>query len=367
MGQKLLSNYNSKSYNLLPMLTETLNYDLPPELIAQQPAEKRSSSRLLVFDRKTQVISDKRFEDITQYLKPGDCLVLNDTKVLPARFFAKRQTGAKLEGLFIEQRPEGLWQVMLKNSRKLKLNERFHLIGKDKKPFCDATAVEKNDSGQWLINVLSDIATEEVLGKIGFPPLPPYIKRDDDGEKANEDLGRYQTVYAKNDGAVAAPTAGMHFTDELIAKLKQMGIKFAYVTLHVGAGTFKPVTAVNLDDHDMHSERYSLDDENAAIINECIDNGSRIIAVGTTSVRTLETIAKNRKVQAESGSTRLFIKPGFKFNVVDTMITNFHLPKSTLIALVGAFAGMDEIMGIYKHAIENKYRFYSYGDSMIIL
>lgn len=349
------------------MRTDSLNYDLPDELIAQVPAQKRSSSRMLVLDRKNGVISDKKFENITQYLNPGDCLVLNDTRVLAARFFAQRQTGAKLEGLFIEEQALGRWKVMLKNSKKLKNNEIFQIIGKNKGIFCEGKAIEKTHSGQWIIEILSEESTDLVLSQIGFPPLPPYIKRDDDREKAESDFDRYQTVYAKNDGAIAAPTAGMHFTDELIEELKDMGIKFAFVTLHVGAGTFKPLTAENLDDHEMHSERYSLDEENAAIINGCIENGSRIIAVGTTSVRTLETIATDRKVKADSGSTRLFIKPGFEFNVVDTMITNFHLPKSTLIALVGAFAGMDKIMNAYNHAIENKYRFYSYGDSMIIL
>lgn len=355
------------SYNPILMHTDSLNYDLPDELIAQRPAARRSSSRLLVLDRKTGLVSDKKFDNITQYLKPGDCLVLNDTRVLPARFFAQRQTGARLEGLFIEEHDCGIWQVMLKNSKKLKNNEIFSIFAKNKEIFCNAKTIEKTESGQWIIEILSDDSTDKVLQQIGFPPLPPYIKRDDDREKAASDQDRYQTVYAKNDGAIAAPTAGMHFTDELIEDIKQMGVKFAFVTLHVGAGTFKPVTVENLDDHDMHSERYSLDEENAKIINSCIENGSRIIAVGTTSVRTLETIADSRKVKAANGSTRLFIKPGFEFNIVDTMITNFHLPKSTLIALVGSFAGMDKIMNAYNHAIENKYRFYSYGDSMLIL
>lgn len=354
------------SYNL-NMLTESLNYELPEELIAQKPADKRTASRLLVLDRAGDAIADKTFSDITEYLQPGDCLVLNDTKVLPARFFAQRKTGARLEGLFIEELEGGRWQVMLKNSRKIKPGEIIELIGNDKTPFCEVTAVERMDDGQWILNVHAEGNPEDILAKTGFPPLPPYIKRDDNSLAAADDFSRYQTVYAKNAGAIAAPTAGMHFTTELMDELKQMGVKIAYVTLHVGAGTFKPVTAENLADHPMHSERYSLDADNAEIINKAKGSGGRVVAVGTTSVRTLETIAADGEVRPAQGATRLFIKPGFEFKAVDVIITNFHLPKSTLIALVGAFAGLDTIMNAYAYAIEQKYRFYSYGDSMIIL
>ena len=348
------------------MKTDLLNYDLPAELIAQKPAERRSDSRLLVLDRQSGGLEDRRFSDITEYIRAGDCLVLNDTRVLAARFFAQRQTGAKLEGLFIEETDDGLWQVMLKNSRKVKPGEVIWLLGTDRQRLCDVTAVERTDDGQWLVRVEIKGSVEDVLAKTGFPPLPPYIRRDDDLEAAEADMERYQTVYARNAGAIAAPTAGMHFTKELMDELKRSGVKFAYVTLHVGAGTFKPVTAENLQEHPMHSERYRLDEENAEIINRTKESGGRIIAVGTTSVRTLETVAENGKVTAGQGATRLFIKPGYEFKTVDAMITNFHLPKSTLIALVGAFAGMETIMKAYRHAIEEKYRFYSYGDSMLI-
>lgn len=349
------------------MLTESLNYILPAELIAQKPADKRSASRLLVLDRSSGIITDRVFPDIAAYIQPGDCLVLNDTKVLAARFFARRKTGAKLEGLFLEEVGDSAWKVMLKNSRKIKPGETIDLIGNDGKPFCEIVAAKRCDDGKWVLNISADGSVEDILAKTGFPPLPPYIKRDDNPDTAAEDLSRYQTVYAKNAGAVAAPTAGMHFTTELINQLKASGVNIAYVTLHVGAGTFKPVTAENLADHPMHSERYSLDAENAEIINNTKATGGKIIAVGTTSVRTLETIAASGELKANHGSTKLFIKPGYEFKAVDVIITNFHLPKSTLIALVGAFAGMDMIMKAYSHAIENKYRFYSYGDSMIIL
>lgn len=349
------------------MLTESLNYELPAELIAQKPADKRSASRLLVLGRASGDITDRNFADIRWYIRPGDCLVLNDTKVLAARFFARRKSGAKLEGLFLEEVGDSAWKVMLKNSRKIKVSETIDLIGVDGTPFCEIVAAERCDDGKWVLNIAADGSVEDILAETGFPPLPPYIKRDDNPETATEDLSRYQTVYAKNAGAVAAPTAGMHFTTELMDELKASGVKIAYVTLHVGAGTFKPVTAENLADHPMHSERYSLDAENAAIINECKAAGGRIVAVGTTSVRTLETISAGGKIKAEQGSTKLFIKPGYEFKAVDVMITNFHLPKSTLIALVGAFAGMELIMEAYRHAIEQRYRFYSYGDSMIIL
>jgi len=349
------------------MLTESLNYELPAELIAQKPADKRSASRLLVLDRDTGKITDKVFTDIAGYIKTGDCLVLNDTKVLAARFFASRKTGAKLEGLFLQEVGDSVWKVMLKNSRKIKVGETIDLIGIDGKSFCEIIASERCDDGKWVLNIAAEGSVEDILAKTGFPPLPPYIKRDDNPDIAAEDLSRYQTVYAKNAGAVAAPTAGMHFTTELIDELKAAGVNIAYVTLHVGAGTFKPVTAENLADHPMHSERYSLNAENAAVINKCKAAGGKIIAVGTTSVRTLETIAAGGQIKAEQGSTKLFIKPEYEFKAVDTMITNFHLPKSTLIALVGAFAGMDLVMKAYKHAIDQKYRFYSYGDSMIIL
>jgi len=349
------------------MKTEKLNYFLPPELIAQRPLRVRSNSRLLVLNRTTREILDSRFSNIGDFLSPGDCLVLNDTKVLPARFFARRTTGGKLEGLFLAENTDRTWDIMLKGSRKL--NPGDHLILKDKQEtdFCKAVLLQKQSQGRCLLRLKTEANAETVLDKIGFPPLPPYIKRDDDLTVAKMDKLRYQTVYARHTGAVAAPTAGLHFTDRLIEQLKQTGIRFAYITLHVGTGTFKPVTTKNLEDHQLHKEQFRIDEENVRIINAVKSKGGRIIPVGTTSTRTLETIAAGSQIEAVAGTTSLFIKPGYKFKITDAMITNFHLPKSTLLALVAAFAGLDNILAAYNHAIEQRYRFYSYGDAMLII
>jgi len=349
------------------MKTEKLNYYLPSELIAQHPLPVRSDSRLLVLNRATREILDSRFSNIGDFLSPGDCLVLNDTKVLPARFFARRTTGGKLEGLFLAQNTDRTWDIMLKGTRKLNPGEILILKDKQKADFCKAVLLEKQTQGRCLLRLKTQADAETVLDKIGFPPLPPYIKRDDDLALAQMDKLRYQTVYARHTGAVAAPTAGLHFTDRLIEQLKQTGIGFAYITLHVGTGTFKPVTTENLEDHQIHQERFSIDEENARTINTAKSKGGRIIPVGTTSTRTLETIAAGSKIKAVSGTTSLFIKPGYKFKITDAMITNFHLPKSTLLALVAAFAGLDNILAAYNHAIEQRYRFYSYGDAMLII
>ena len=358
------------------MKTEKLNYYLPPELIAQHPLPVRSDSRLLVLNRATREILDSRFSNIGDFLSPGDCLVLNDTKVLPARFFARRTTGGKLKGLFLAQNTDRTWDIILKGTRKLNPGEILILKDKQKADFCKAVLLEKQAQGRCLLRLKTQTDTETVLDKIGFPPLPPYIKRNDDPNLAKMDKLRYQTVYARHTGAVAAPTAGLHFTDCLIEQLKQTGIGFAYITLHVGTGTFKPVTTENLEDHQIHQERFSIDEENVRTINTAKSKGGRIIPVGTTSTRTLETIAAASKINAAPGSpclrtvaagtTSLFIKPGYKFKITDAMITNFHLPKSTLLALVAAFAGLDNILAAYNHAIEQRYRFYSYGDAMLI-
>jgi S-adenosylmethionine:tRNA ribosyltransferase-isomerase len=349
------------------MKTEKLNYYLPSELIAQHPLAVRSDSRLLVLNRATGEILDSRFSNIGDFLSPGDCLVLNDTKVLPARFFARRTTGGKLEGLFLAQNTDRTWDTMLKGTRKLNPGEILILKDKQKADFCKAVLLEKQARGRCRLKLKTQADTETVLDKIGFPPLPPYIKRDDDLALAKMDKLRYQTVYARHTGAVAAPTAGLHFTERLIEQLKQTGICFAYITLHIGTGTFKPVTTENLEDHQIHQERFSIDEENVRIINAAKSKGGRIIPVGTTSTRTLETIAAGSKINAVSGTTSLFIKPGYKFKITDAMITNFHLPKSTLLALVVAFAGLDNILAAYNHAIEQRYRFYSYGDAMLII
>ncbi len=349
------------------MKTEKLNYHLPPELIAQRPCSVRSDSRLLVLNRSTGETIDSRFKNIGEFLNEGDCLVLNDTKVLPARFFARRTTGGKLEGLFLAQESGNIWIVMIKGARKLSPGDVLILKDRQKADFCRAELLEKQASGRCLLSLQTEADTESVLDTIGFPPLPPYIKRDDDLRLAQIDKQRYQTVYARYSGAVAAPTAGLHFTEPLIEQLKQAGISFAYITLHVGAGTFRPVTAENLEDHRIHHERFNIDDENARTINTAKRRGARIITVGTTSTRTLETLAAGPQIVAATGTTDLFIKPGYKFKITDAMITNFHLPKSTLLALVAAFAGLENILAAYNHAIEQRYRFYSYGDAMLII
>ena len=359
--------FGQTSDNVWAMKTDKLQFHLPPELIAQQPADIRSNSRLLVLNRRRRDTFDSRFNKLGDFLSPGDCLVLNDTKVLQARFFGRRSTGGKLEGLFLAESGPGIWKVLLKGARKVKPGDVLHLKDKAKKDFCRAVALDKTAEGRCRLKMETDANTETVLDKIGFSPLPPYIKRDDDLTAAGRDRLRYQTVYAKIPGAVAAPTAGLHFTKALIEQLKQASIRFAYITLHVGTGTFKPITAENLEDHEMHQERFSIDEENALIINAAKEKGGRIIAVGTTSTRALETVATNSQIEAASGETLLFIKPGYKFKIIDAMITNFHLPKSSLLALVAAFAGLENILAAYRHAIEQRYRFYSYGDAMLII
>jgi S-adenosylmethionine:tRNA ribosyltransferase-isomerase len=348
------------------MRTENLNYDLPSELIAQEPAKIRSESRLLVLNRLNGQLTDSRFSQIGEFLLPGDCLVLNNTKVLPARFFARRASGAKLEGLFLVVNTSGEWEVMLKGVRKVKVGEIICLTDKTNKDFCRATLLDKK-TDSCLLKVESDFDAESVLEQIGFPPLPPYIKRTGDQKQAAVDKERYQTVYACRPGAVAAPTAGLHFTGELIEQLKTNGVNFVYVTLHVGAGTFKPVTADNLEEHQIHQEWFSIDEKVVQKINAAKEKGSRIIAVGTTSVRSLESAAEGQGLKNIQGMTGLFIKPGYKFKIVDAMVTNFHLPKSTLLALVASFTGLENIMGAYRYAIEQRYRFYSYGDAMLII
>ncbi len=367
------------------MKTELFDYELPPELIAQKPADVRSESRLLVLDRAGGQLTDSRFSNLVDYLRPGDGLVLNDTKVLPARFFGHRQSGAVLEGLFLaEQGEPDVWKIMLKGVRKVKIGESFDLLDRLDHDYCKAELLEKQDEGTCLIRVQSPEPPQTVLEAIGFPPLPPYIKRDHDPAQALKDRDRYQTVYARRPGAVAAPTAGLHFTEELMGQLKGKGVRFACVTLHVGAGTFKPVTVENLEDHEIHEEWYQVDQANADIINATRAGGGRIITVGTTATRVLETMAWVNEQKGETasppfahspvrrfvaceGTTRLFIMPGYTFKAVDAMITNFHLPRSTLLALVAAFAGLEPMLAAYRHAVQHRYRFYSYGDAMLIL
>ncbi|MEN6427072.1 MAG: tRNA preQ1(34) S-adenosylmethionine ribosyltransferase-isomerase QueA [Phycisphaerales bacterium] len=350
------------------MKTNQLDYELPSELIAQDPAGVRSESRLLVLDRASGCLADNRFSQITDHLRRGDCLVLNDTKVLPAKFFARRATGGGLEALFLSETPTpGLWRIMLKGIRKLKPDETIHIVDGRQRDYCTARVLEKQPEGMCLLELEVKAPAEVVLNEIGFPPLPPYIRRDHDWSKAQTDRQRYQTVYARASGAVAAPTAGLHFTEELLGRLSAMGVRLAYVTLHVGTGTFKPITVEEVEDHEIHHEWYRIDAANAEIINGARPAGGRIVAVGTTVTRVLETVAREGRVSPCEGTTNLFILPGYEFKIVDAMITNFHLPKSTLLALVGAFAGMERTLAAYRHAIEQRYRFYSYGDAMLIL
>lgn len=350
-----------------PMRTDQFEYDLPEELIAQTPSARRPQSRLLVLHRADGWLEDRLFADLPEYLRPGDCLVLNDTKVLPARFFCRKATGGQLEGLFLEQTPEGCWKVLLKKARKLKSAGRLTFLDRKGRLWQDFEVIEKLPEGQWLIRPCLSADAETILGTIGTAPLPPYIKRPALPEHPEEDLARYQTVYARRPGAVAAPTAGLHFDKALLDRLEAMGVRTAYLTLHVGIGTFRPVQTETLEEHTMHSERYEISPQAAAVINESAARGGRIIAVGTTSVRTLETVAEGRRVRAASGQTNLFIVPGYSFKIVDAMVTNFHLPRSTLLALVAAFAGLETVLAAYRHAVQQRYRFYSYGDAMLIL
>jgi S-adenosylmethionine:tRNA ribosyltransferase-isomerase len=361
------------------MRTELLDYTLPPELIAQSPADRRSESRLLVLHRATGRLEDKHFADLPGYLRAGDCLVLNNTKVLPARFFFLRPTGTRLEALFLLEQSPGRWQVMVRNARRVKPDDTLTLLDRDSRPAGQCKAIQRTEEGNWILQLEQKDSAETILQKIGFAPLPPYIKRQplDVGalptlawagkDTAETDLSRYQTVFAEKPGAVAAPTAGLHFDKDLLQKIEAMGITTARCTLHVGTGTFKPVQTEALEEHPIHSEFYEMPADAAETINRIKHAGGRIIAIGTTSVRTLETVAKDNLACPASGSTKLFITPGYRFQLTDAMVTNFHLPRSTLLALVAAFAGLDTILNAYRHAIENKYRFYSYGDAMLIL
>ena len=357
------------------METEKLNYHLPAELVAQRPTDIRSDSKLLVLRRSDGSVIDDNFSRISNYLCKGDCLVINNTKVLPAKFFAQKTGGAEIEGLFLSQtcgepaesNTPDTWLVLLKNSSRIKEGQILYLLERDENPFCPACVEKKLPAGQWLIRPDCPLAAEKILGSIGFTPLPPYIKRPRPQVEHKTDSQRYQTVYARYSGAIAAPTAGLHFTQKLLEQIGSKGISIAQLTLHVGVGTFLPVKTETLEEHKIHSEWFSIDAENADIINKAIQSRGRIIAVGTTTVRTLETAAVGRNIKPASGRTNLFITPGFEFKITDCLITNFHLPKSTLLALVAAFAGLDKILAAYRHAIEQKYRFYSYGDCMMII
>lgn len=333
-------------------------YDLPKELIAQHPVEPRDRSRLMVVDRKTGEIEHRHFYDIIDYLNPGDCLVINDTRVLPARIYGvKEETGAVVEFLLLTNKGGDVWESIAGPGKRARTGTRFSFSD----GLLKAEVVDVLENGNRLIHFDYDGNFYEILDKIGQMPLPPYIT-----EKL-EDAERYQTVYSKNIGSAAAPTAGLHFTDELLEKIKAKGINIGRVTLHVGLGTFRPVKADDITQHTMHSEHYWLPKETADLINKTHDNHKRVIAVGTTSCRTLESVATFKgKMEESEGWTDIFIYPGYEFKCIDGLITNFHLPESTLIMLVSAFCGYENTMNFYKKAVEEKYRFFSFGDAAFL-
>ncbi len=341
------------------MLKSEFYYDLPEELIAQEPIFPRDASRLLHLNRVTGDVTDGTFRDVLKKLQAGDCLVLNDSRVMPARLYGNRKgTGAAVELLLLKNRGNDVWEVLAGPGKKAKPGNVL-TFGDG---LLEAEVLEVIDDGNRLVKFHYDGEFFAVLDQIGQMPLPHYIKKE------LEDKERYQTVYAKERGSAAAPTAGLHFTPELLEEVKAKGVDIAYVTLHVGLGTFRPVKADNILDHKMHTEHYALTAENAEKINRAKANGGRVIAVGTTSCRTLESIGmKDGKIEAAEGFTDIFIYPGYTFKVLDGLLTNFHLPESTLIMLVSAFAGYDHTMAAYRHAVEEKYRFFSFGDAMLIV
>jgi len=339
------------------MNTDEFDYYLPEELIAQKPLEDRTASRLLVLDRESGDFYDDGFKNIKSYLKPGDCLVLNDTRVIPARLYGeKKNTGGAIEFLLLHRYSKDEWEVALKPGKKAKVGAEFEF---GNKKLC-ATVLEILEGGNRRVKFTYEGLFENVLDELGEMPLPHYIK-----EKLS-DRERYQTVYSKHDGSAAAPTAGLHFTKELLEEIKESGVKLAFLTLHVGLGTFRPVKVDDVTKHKMHSEYYSVSEEAARIINETKEIGGRVICVGTTSCRTVESAAENGRIESKSGWTDIFIYPGFKFGVTDALITNFHLPKSTLVMLVSALAGKENVLRAYEHAVKEKYRFFSFGDAMLI-
>ena len=340
------------------MDVKDFDYDLPEELIAQDPLEDRSSSRLMVLDKKTGEVSHHVFKEIVKYLRPGDCLVLNNTKVIPARLFGvKEGTMAKIEILLLKRRQNDVWETLVKPGKKAKPGTKI-IFGDG---LLTGEVIDVVDDGNRLIQFSYEGIFEEILDKLGQMPLPPYITHQ------LKDKNRYQTVYAKYDGSAAAPTAGLHFTKELLQQVKDKGVDIAEVTLHVGLGTFRPVKVDNVLDHHMHSEFYMVSQEAADKINNAKKNGGRIISVGTTSTRTLEAASdENGMLKEGSGWTDIFIYPGYSFKVIDCLITNFHLPQSTLVMLVSALAGREHVLNAYKEAVEERYRFFSFGDAMFI-
>jgi len=335
------------------------NFELPQELIAQDPLEDRSSSRLLVLDKNTGEIEHRGFRDIVSYLKKGDCLVINDTKVIPARLLGeKEETKARIEVLLLKRKEKNVWETLVKPGKKAKPGTVISFGD----GLLKGTVINVVEEGNRLVQFSYEGIFEEILDRLGQMPLPPYITHQ------LKDKNRYQTVYAKHDGSAAAPTAGLHFTKELLEQIEQMGVTIAHVTLHVGLGTFRPVKAENILDHHMHSEFYVIEEEEAGKINHIKRQGGRIICVGTTSCRTIESAAQeDGTVKSGSGWTDIFIYPGYQFKVLDGLITNFHLPESTLVMLVSALAGREHVLNAYEEAIRERYRFFSFGDAMLLL
>ncbi|MDM5307575.1 tRNA preQ1(34) S-adenosylmethionine ribosyltransferase-isomerase QueA [Peribacillus frigoritolerans] len=341
------------------MKLDMFDFHLPEELIAQVPLEDREASRLMVLDKETGKLQHDVFSHITEYIQPGDCLVLNDTKVLPARLYGSKEgTGAKIEVLLLKQEHDDVWETLVKPAKRIK--EGSTIVFGDGKLSAVCTGVLEH--GGRILEFKYDGIFYEILEKLGEMPLPPYIKEQLD------DQDRYQTVYARERGSAAAPTAGLHFTEDLLKKLKGMGVHIAFITLHVGLGTFRPVSVDDIDSHEMHSEFYQMTEGTARLLNDVKEKGGKIITVGTTSTRTLETIASRNDgvFKEENGWTSIFIYPGYEFKGIDAMITNFHLPKSTLIMLISALAGREHVLHAYETAVEEKYRFFSFGDAMLI-
>ncbi len=340
------------------MKTSDFYFDLPQELIAQDPLEDRSSSRLLVLDRETGKTEHHIFKDVIDYLNPGDCLVVNNTKVIPARLFGSKEgTEAKIEILLLKRKENDVWETLVKPGKKAKPGTRISFGD----GLLTGEVIDVVEEGNRLIKFTYDGIFEEILDQLGQMPLPPYITHQ------LKDKNRYQTVYAKHDGSAAAPTAGLHFTPELLEAIKAKGVNIAHVTLHVGLGTFRPVKVEDVTNHHMHSEFYIVEEDQAKLINETKQRGGKIISVGTTSCRTLESATDDQGIlHAGSGWTDIFIYPGYKFKMIDRLITNFHLPESTLLMLVSALAGKDKIMAAYEEAVKERYRFFSFGDAMLL-
>lgn len=341
------------------MKTSDFYYELPEELIAQDPLENRSDSRLMVLDRETGEVSHRIFRDVIDYLNPGDCLVINDTKVIPARLIGSRpETGGKIEVLLLKRMENDVWETLVKPGRKMKVGDKV-IFGDG---LLTGEVIDVVEDGNRLVKFWYDGIFEEILDQLGQMPLPPYIKHQ------LKEKERYNTVYAIHDGSAAAPTAGLHFTPELLEAIREKGVEIASVTLHVGLGTFRPVKAEEITDHHMHSEFYQITEETAEKINRTKENGGRVICVGTTSCRTVESAGSEEgRLKACSGWTDIFIYPGYRFKVLDGLITNFHLPESTLVMLVSALAGREHILAAYEEAVREKYRFFSFGDAMLIL